>query len=433
MYEAARVNASIELLAECQAVWAQEKPLPADIIINRYFRSRRYIGSKDRGAIAALLYLVIRNLSALKWHARSEDARSLALAVLLLIQKKTLPDVHNIFNGEHFSASKLTPAEKELVNRLAGKSLSDDTMPDATCYNYPESLDSLIKESLGEHWQKELEALNQEASVDLRTNTLLTSRDALLEGLKAEQFEVEPAPLSEIGIRLRTRAPVFTSQYFKQGWFEMQDEGSQIASHMLNARAGQKIIDFCAGAGGKTLAIAAMMKNKGRILAWDTSKNRIEQMRERLKRAKVDNVQIHILESEQDSFLKRHRDSADGVIVDAPCSGSGTWRRNPDLKWRQTPGDIAELIEIQKNILHNAARLVKVNGHLLYITCSIFKSENESQVEAFLQQHENFKVVTPDNLCLKLTQKVSGAGGYLRLSPYQDGTDGFFAVLLKRL
>ncbi len=436
MYEAARLNASIELLAQCELAWKDMRPLPADVIVNRYFKERRYIGSKDRGAIAAFFYLIIRNYASLAWHARQHalgGARALAMAAILLVQKKTLPDLHNLFNGDRFSAAKLDLAESAFAKAVAGKDFLLKDMPDHVRYNYPEWMETEIQSSLGADWKKEIIALGEEAPVDLRTNTLLTSRDELLAALHKEGYEVEATPLSPIGIRMRTRAPIFTSIYFKQGWFEMQDEGSQLASLMADVKPGQKVIDFCAGAGGKTLALSAQMRNKGRLLAWDTSEKRLQQMKERLRRAKVDNVQIHALESEHDSFIKRHRDSADCVIVDAPCSGSGTWRRNPDLKWRFRTNDLQEIIDLQKRILDNASKLVKAGGHLLYITCSILESENRSQIDAFLSQNENFLVVRKDNLCSNDDERKIMLGNPLRLTPYKDGTDGFFASLLQRL
>ena len=174
----------------------------------------------------------------------------------------------------------------------------------------------------------------------------------------------------------------------------MQDEGSQLVALLADAQPGHKVIDFCAGAGGKTLAMAATMKNKGRILAWDTSEKRLGQMKDRLKRAGVDNVQTHVLESEHDAFIKRHKETADRVLVDAPCSGTGTWRRNPDLKWRFTRTDLDEVIAaVQQAILQSAARLVKPGGKLIYATCSVLKDENERQIEEFLKSVNNFRVV----------------------------------------
>jgi 16S rRNA (cytosine967-C5)-methyltransferase len=435
MYEAARINAAIELLAECETSWKMARPLPADIIMNRYFRERRYIGSKDRGAIAELSYFIIRNRKVLLWWAhrsRQEGARALMIATIMLHQKRSIPDIHNFFNGEHFSSARLSEAETTFAKALVGQPLIHPDMPDHVRNNYPEWMEKNLHASLGDDWQKEIEALNQEATVDLRTNTHLTTREELIDSLVGDGFEVEPTPHSPVGVRLRSRAPIFTSRAFKQGWFEMQDEGSQIVSLLLDAKPGQKIIDFCAGAGGKTLAVAAQMKNKGRILAWDTSEKRLEQMKPRLIRAKIDNVQRHVIESENDGFVKRHKDSADGVIIDAPCSGSGTWRRNPDLKWRMKEQDLNEILAIQQRIFESAGRLVKKGGYLLYITCSVLQSENERQVEQFMQNKINFRVVLMEKIWNKLSLPTMRKGDNLRLTPHQDGTDGFFATLLER-
>ncbi len=435
MYDAARVEATIELLTECETSWKSARPLPADIIINHYFKARRFIGSKDRGAIAELTYFIIRNRATLRWWAARhnlDSPRAMAIAALALQHKKTLPDLHNIFNGEHFSPAKCNTEEAAFAKAIAGQSMLHEDMPTHVRYNYPQWIEDELQSSLGENWQEEIAALNVEAPVDLRTNTLLTTREDLLEGLIKEGYEVVPTPLSPVGIRMQSRAPIFTSEYFKRGWFEMQDEGSQLVSLLLPAKAGDKIIDFCAGAGGKTLALAASMQNKGRILAWDTSSKRLEQMAPRLKRAKVDNVQRHVIESEHDAFIKRHKDSANGVLIDAPCTGTGTWRRNPDLKWRSNATHLQEILDIQKRILESASRLVKVNGYLLYITCSVLESENERQVEAFLQLKKNFRVVLLEKIWNNFSQQTMRQGSMLHLTPHKDGTDGFFASLLQR-
>ncbi len=435
MLEAARIAAVIEILSECEASWKSPRALPADILMNRYFKERRYIGSKDRGAIAELAYFIIRNRATLHWWAEKheqEGARALVIAALLLQHQHSLPDLHNIFNGEHFSPAKCSALEKAYAKALEGQIFLHPDMPNHVRYNYPKWMEEELQASLGTEWKKEIEALGREATVDLRTNTLLTTRDALLAALKEEGYVVEPTPISPIGIRMQTRAPIFTSQYFKRGWFEMQDEGSQIVSLLLEAKPGNKIIDFCAGAGGKTLALAAQMQNKGRLLAWDTSAKRLEQMVPRLRRAKVDNVQRHVISSEQDAFIKRHKDSVHGVLIDAPCSGSGTWRRNPDLKWRMKKSDVQEILIIQKRILESASRLVKCNGHLLYITCSVLQSENERQIEQFLENKKNFRVVLMEKIWNNLFEQTMGKGSALHLTPHKDGTDGFFATLLQR-
>lgn len=435
MHHAARMAAAIELLNECETSWASARPMPADILINYYFKSRRYIGSHDRGAIAELVYFIIRHRATLLWWAErngQKGARALVIAAGMLQYKHTLIDMHNYCNGDHFSPAKLSPDEVTFAKALEDNALIHADMPDYVSLNYPQWMEDDLHASLGENWKEELKALNTEAPVDLRTNTLLATRDELIAALRTEDYDVEPTPHSPIGVRMKQRAPIFTSPCFKRGWFEMQDEGSQIVALLAPVKSGDKVIDFCAGAGGKTLAIAATMKNKGRILAWDTSQKRLDQMKPRLARAKVDNVQRHVLVSENDAFLKRHKDSANVVVIDAPCSGSGTWRRNPDLKWRFRKSDLEEILAIQKRILESACRLVKRGGHLLYITCSLLQSENDKAIAAFLTQQKNFRVAEPEKVWSNFSHQMMGQDGAFRLTPHKDGTDGFFATLLQR-
>lgn len=307
-------------------------------------------------------------------------------------------------------------------------------MPDHIRLNYPEWLDPLLRQSFGKNFEKEIQALNEQASTDLRVNTLKTNREALHKALYKEDFDTEPTKLSPIGLRLKRRAPIFTSSLFKAGHFEVQDEGSQLVALLTDAKPGMKVIDFCAGAGGKTLAIAAQMKNKGRILAWDTSEKRLAQMSQRIKRAGVDNVQTHVITSESDAFIKRHKGSADRVLVDAPCSGSGTWRRNPDLKWRFSAQDLQEVLQVQQQILQSAARLVKPGGRLIYATCSVLQEENENQILQFLKTGNNFAVVCVKKIWDKNvagSETDENSGTYLRVTPYQNGVDGFFAAVLE--
>lgn len=436
MHDSGRIASTLELVSECITSWQHESKLPVDILLHRYFREHRFIGSKDRAYISELFYFIIRNLSTLEWWCMQRgdiSARLLVIAALVFLKNKKSNDMESLFSGERFAPEKLSPDEKAFIKHLSQQALLQEEMPDYVRFNVPQWMLDTIRQSLGNNWEKEIRALSDEAPVDIRANTLLVTRDDLLALLTKEGFSVAPCPRSPVGIRMKKRAPIFTSNYFKQGFFEMQDEGSQLVSLLLDAQPGERVIDFCAGAGGKTLAIAAQMKNKGRILAWDTSQKRIDQMPERLRRAKVDNVQRHLLTSENDPFLRRHENSADAVIIDAPCTGSGTWRRNPDLKWRTTENDLAEIISVQKKILHHASRLVKQGGRLLYVTCSIYEQENEQQVEAFLSHSKKFKVVTKSKICFKLFPEASGEDGMIHLTPHKDGTDGFFAALLHRV
>jgi 16S rRNA (cytosine967-C5)-methyltransferase len=412
------------------------KRIPADKLIDNYFRARRFLGSKDRATIGELVYWCLRNKATLEWWltVRLETeihARAIVLTALILRKDYDVAQIAAMTQDSQYSLPSLTALEKERCERLTKERGAHTQMPPHAKLNYPQWLEPYLKESLGEDFEPALKALSEQASTDLRVNTLKTTREELQKNLQEEGFETIPTPMSSIGLRLPKRMPIFTSQYFKAGHFEVQDEGSQLVALLVDAESGQKIIDFCAGAGGKTLAIAAAMKNKGRILAWDNSEKRLSQIKERLRRAGVDNVQTHVLSSEHDAFIKRHKETANRVLVDAPCSGSGTWRRNPDLKWRFTQKDLDEMLVLQQSILQSASRLVKPGGRLIYATCSIFKNENDDQIERFLKSVNHFRVVCAQKIWDK-TSDGGSAPSYLHVTPHQDGVDGFFAAVLER-
>lgn len=434
MKPAAHIQASIEILEEIQAIWKGDRRLPVDSLLASYFKQRRYIGSKDRGAISELVYFVLRYGGSLDWHLEqcgSTVSPRLAVLAALVFQGKQREEIIALFNGQQYAPAKLTGDEQSLLTRLEGREFFAYRMPEPARFNYPDWAEGRLKDAFGNYLPDAMVALNEQATVDLRAN-LLKCRDRgdLIRALKKDGYAATPTPLSPVGVRLTKRLPAFTTQAFKDGMYEMQDEGSQIASLLVEAQPGQKVIDFCAGAGGKTLAIAAAMKNKGRILAWDTSAKRLGQMPKRLARAGVSNVVSHVLRDERDPFIKRHVASADWVVVDAPCSGSGTWRRNPDLKWRFTLDDLTEVKALQQRILDSASRLVKDGGRLVYITCSLFPDENFWQVKQFVEHNPTFRVAPPDKIWNKHTISRDGLGPCVVLSPHQDGTDGFFAAVL---
>ncbi len=436
MTPAARIQAVIDLMEHLQSIWQNDRRAPVDGLLADYFKARRYIGSKDRGAISDLLYFVLRNGGAIEWHIEQCDRKTTprrAVMVALLFKEPVmgLGDIIDCFTGGQYAPTPLTDQEQVMLSRCEGRSLLMPGMPDAARYNYPDWMEGRLRDAFGDEIPAAMTALNEQAPIDLRAN-LLKCKDAgdLILALDKDGYFGVPTPISPIGVRLQKRLPAFNTQAFKDGKFEMQDEGSQIASLLVKARPGQKVIDFCAGAGGKTLAIAATMQNKGRILAWDTSASRLAQMGKRLARAGASNVQTHVLRDEADPFLKRHLNSADWVLVDAPCSGSGTWRRNPDLKWRFSPEDLQEIKSVQQRILKNAARLVKPGGRLVYVTCSVFPDENFFQVKQFLANNPTFRVEAPDKLWNKHCTARDGVGSCLSLSPHKDGTDGFFGAIL---
>lgn len=432
------MQATIELLDQIFTLWQSEKRFPADKLLEQYFKGHRYIGSKDRGAIAELVYWVLRHKANLEWwlkkYSHELNGRMFVLAALALRREYNLQTLESLTKDSKYSPDALNDGERKLVSTLTRSGLTHPDMPGHVRLNYPEWLEDNLRDSLGDKLEAAMLAMGEQAPTDLRVNTLKTNREKLIGQLQAEGFECAPAPLSPTGIRLAKRAPIFTSRFFKEGHFEVQDEGSQAIALLADARPGQRVIDFCAGAGGKTLAMAAAMENKGRILAWDISEKRLSQINQRLRRAGVHNVQTHVLESEQDAFIKRHKGTADRVLVDAPCSGSGTWRRNPDLKWRFTAKDLEEVCAAQQRILQSAARLVKPGGRLIYATCSIFTAENDIQIENFLKFNNHFTVVCAQKIWDKNpSADFDSSISYFCVTPHEDGMDGFFAAVLERL
>lgn len=437
MRPGARIAAAIELLETIHAAWGAGKRAPADAMLSDYYKDRRYMGSKDRGFVSELVYFILRHGGTLEWWLEQSKTRStprlIVIAALVLGFDHTLDEMDELFTGKFFSPKLLDEKEKNLVVQLESEALFHPNMPDWARYNVSDWLEKKLKIEFIGNFAEQMEALNQEAPLDLRVNTLkCADRSDLIMALDRVGYYGIPTPHSPIGVRLKKRLPVFTLDIFKDGWFEMMDEGSQMVAELVDAQPGQKVIDFCAGAGGKTLAVSAKMQNKGRVLAWDVNETRLNQIKKRLARAGADNVITHVLASENDPFLKRHLDTADWVLLDVPCSGSGTWRRNPDLKWRFNFKDLEEVKTIQRNILASASRLVKSGGKLVYSTCSLFQDENQDQIRAFLVEHPHFGVEPLPEMWNKHTLWHEGVGQCLRLTPQKDGTDGFFAAVLKR-
>lgn len=439
MTPGARAQAAIDIIDQMLAAWLSPRRMPVDKLIQNYFGTRRYIGSKDRGAISELVYWVLRHKGALDWWLDTLDqrvhGRSYVFAALAIRKDVSLAQMASLSKDSQFSPPPLDASEQRMVEALANTNAAAD-MPDHARLNYPQWLQPFLERAFGDSLERAMLCMNEQAPTDLRVNTLKISRNDLQARLNEEGFECTLTPLSPLGLRLEKRAPIFTSRYFKEGYFEVQDEGSQVVALLADVRPGMRVIDFCAGAGGKTLAMAAQMQNKGRILAWDTSEKRLAQLAPRLRRAGVDTIQTHVLESETDAFIKRHKQTADRVLVDAPCSGSGTWRRNPDLKWRFTAEDLEAVCAQQRAILRSAMRLVKPGGRLVYATCSVFKEENEMQIAEVLKDVNNFKVVCAEKIWDNPTSEsldTQHIVSYLSLTPHEDGVDGFFAAVLERL
>jgi 16S rRNA (cytosine967-C5)-methyltransferase len=428
----AQVAAAIDILASIET-----GNRPADDVAADYFRRRRYIGAKDRAHVAGHVYAVLRHRAALDWwignHAVEVGARSRVLAGLELIEGWRREAVEACCDGDRFRPSPLGRDEERLLRALAGHTLRHPAMPRAVANDLPGWLEPYLERVFGRGLEREMAALNAPASTDLRVNLLKGDREAARRALAAEGVRADPTPWSPTGLRLRERVPLGNLAAFEQGLVEVQDESSQIAALLADARPGMRVVDFCAGAGGKTLALAAGMANRGKLVACEVSQRRLERAARRLRRAGVTNVERRALTGERDKWVKRHAGSFDRVFVDVPCLGTGTWRRNPDAKWRMRPEDLSELVERQQQILRSAARLVRLGGRLIYATCSLLREENEAQAESLVAAVQDFSLLPASRAW---TETIGGAspGGedYLRLTPARHGTDGFFVAIFER-
>ena len=432
MTPGARLAAAIDILS---AIDTGNRP--ADDVAADYFRRRRYIGAKDRARIAGHVYGVLRHRAALDWWVQKQrteiGARTRLLAALVLIEGWRPEAIASSCDGDQFRPAPLTSTEERLLRALVRHTLHHPEMPRAVANNLPDWLTPYLERVFGNGLEREMAALNAAAPIDLRVNLLKADRETARRALAAEGVPLEPTPWSPTGLRLSERVPLGGLAVFRDGLVEVQDESSQIAAFLTDARPGMRVVDFCAGAGGKTLALAAGMANRGRLIACDVSARRLERAARRLRRAGVNNAERRILTTERDKWIKRHTGSFDRVFVDAPCLGTGTWRRNPDAKWRMTPDDLAELLTRQQRILRSAARLVRPGGRLVYATCSLLREENEEQAEAFLASEPEFALVPTARVWREtIGSTLPGCGHYLRLTPARHGTDGFFVAILER-
>jgi 16S rRNA (cytosine967-C5)-methyltransferase len=437
MTPAARTEEAIRLLERIGDPAATE---PADAILAGHFRRNRYIGAKDRRALGDLVYATLRGQAALDWWVergagRAPAARLRVLAALALIDGLPPGEIMARFDGSKHGPAPLDPAEQRLVAALAGQALGHDDQPAWVRGNYPAWLEPALAESFGARLAEEMAALNRPAPVDLRVNALKATRDEARAALAAEGVEAEPTPLSPLGLRLAGRGTLPALAAFRAGLVEVQDEGSQILALLLDARPGQQVVDYCAGAGGKTLAMAAAMANRGRLVAGDVATVRLGALAPRLARAGVTIVETAAGEA---ALAALPAAAFDRVLVDAPCSGTGTWRRNPEARWRLTPEMLERHAAQQRAILSAASRLVKPGGRLLYATCSVLAVENDRQMEGFLGRHDDFAAlpVAPVWRAALRTvapaDAVEGARPWLHLTPARHGTDGFFAAVVER-
>jgi 16S rRNA (cytosine967-C5)-methyltransferase len=393
---------------------------PADGTLSRYFREHPRLGGRERGVIAEAIYGLLRNKSV--YTSFSESGTGSAMRRITLLG---LADAVGVDSLGGLS-------DEEIIWLQRVMQIDRTHLPVAMKSNMPYWLWQKLVQKFGEAEALQLaDALNTPAALDLRVNTLKGNREEVVNTLAQAPIIAEPTPYSATGLRIIKKPSIQNLPLFKDGTIEVQDEGSQLLAQLVGAKRGEMVADFCAGAGGKTLALGAFMRNTGRLYAFDISEKRLARLKPRLARSGLSNVHPVLIAHERDAKIKRLSGKLDRVLVDAPCSGLGTLRRNPDVKWRQTEAGIAELNVKQIAILDSAARLLKAGGRLVYATCSMLEEENENIVQTFLATHPDFTLIPASQVLAE--QKVNlEMGDYLKLLPHLHHTDGFFAAIMQR-
>jgi len=393
---------------------------PADGTLSHYFREHPKLGPRERGYVAEAVYGLLRNKLVYTSYAESGVGAAMRrLSLLGLADAVGVESLGGLSEEEHTWLERVMQFDRS-------------NLPSALRANMPAWLLEKLTQQFGETEALELAtALNQPAPLDLRVNALKANREDVMATLATAPILCEATPYSVLGIRVIKKPALQNLPLFKDGAIEVQDEGSQLLAQIVGAKRGEMVVDFCAGAGGKTLALGAVMRNTGRLYAFDISEKRLAKLKPRLARSGLSNVHPVLIAHENDAKVKRLAGKIDRVLVDAPCSGLGTLRRNPDVKWRQTPQGLDELNVKQISILNGAARLVKTGGRLVYATCSLLQEENEAIAAQFLATHEGFALVPMSQVLAE--QKIElEMQDYLKLYPHRHQTDGFFAAVFER-
>ena len=445
MTPAARLAATIDILGELA-----RNDAPTRDVLAGYFRRRRYAGSRDRAAIRDRVYAIVRDLARLQWHLAAAGGDPALPRHWVLAGCALAGDpVAGLFAGDGYGPAALDAAEAALAAALAAADDSDAAVPEAARLGCPAWLEPALRASLGSGFAAELRALNEPAPVDLRVNAARTDREAMRRALAAAGIAAAATPHAPCGLRLDGHPELQNLAMYRDGLIEPQDEGSQMLALAVGAVPGDRIVDYCAGAGGKTLALAAAKAgqggargaagagaagsgDRGRIVACDVSAARLRRMAPRLARAGAAAlVEFHDLSAGDGAPLPPG--TADRVLVDAPCSATGTWRRHPFQRWRLDPAALAALVGLQRDILDAAAALVRPGGRLVYATCSLLDAENRDRAAAFAAAHPDFVRLPADqSLPALLRSDMVTSQGELRLTPARHGTDGVFAALFER-
>ena len=430
MRDGARIQASIEILERMK-----NSKIPMDNNIRDYLHHKRYIGSKDRKAIVELVYDIVRAHARLGWwldKVALEDSPRVRVFTYLALTGMSAHNVTIRFSAEQYCPDELNEAELKGLSAVEEQSLIHEDMPRATKCECPPELESKLTTIFGDDFEAEMMAMLEPAGLDLRVNTIKIDVDKAQSSLKKDDVETVRTTYSPVGLRCLGKPYMSATKAFHKGFVEIQDEGSQLIAHVCGVQPGMRVMDYCAGGGGKTLGIAAAMQGKGIIFALDNDSRRLEKGRRRYKKADVHNIEVRSLEDEKNrKWLRRQKDAMDVVLVDAPCSSSGTWRRNPDLRWHQYGPSLDEIKQSQAEILERVADKVKVGGRLVYATCSLFAEENEQQIAIFLKNHPEYKILPVADIWPEGTP-CPVEGDYLRLTPKTHQTDGFFTAVLQR-
>jgi 16S rRNA (cytosine967-C5)-methyltransferase len=432
MTPSARLSAAIDVLASLDV-----RRRPAAETLKDWGHAHRFAGSSDRAAIAGLVYDALRRRESAAFIMDDVSPRAVVLGMLALERGLDVDVIAALCNGSSHAPEPLSDRERI---RLADRSL--EGAPPWVAGDYPDWLDPAFARVFGEHRVAELAALAERAPLDLRVNTLKADRDDVATALGP--LHPTPTRWSPVGLRIKleagSKSPMIHAEpAFIKGHIEIQDEGSQLAALLSGVRAGEQVVDLCAGAGGKTLALAALMANRGQIYATDTDRLRLAPIHARLTRAGVRNVQVRTASGERD-VLADLAGHANLVMIDAPCSGTGAWRRNPDAKWRMRPGALATRRQEQVVVLDRAAFLVRIGGRIAYVTCSVIEEENDVQIRGFLDRHAGFSIIPPAAVAAGLGERGSIFQRAVRLSehgllmtPRLTDTDGFFVAMVTRV
>ncbi|MCX7725898.1 MAG: methyltransferase domain-containing protein [Chitinispirillaceae bacterium] len=416
---------------------------PADRIIDRYFRSHKYLGSHDRKFIVETVYGILRQFRKCQYIinqtkekfkvdiSNKEEIFFIIITYLMLYEESfesPLLELKEFLGTKKYLFEKI----KNTISSLSFKKGISESLPLAINYSFPDWMIDCFISDYGETEVKKIcESLNLPAPLNLRVNTLKATLEECSRALEEEEVKVERTKFSPIGLVVPKRINVFSLNTFKDGWFEVQDEGSQLIPLLIDPKPNIKLLDLCAGGGGKTLEFAAIMKNKGEIFATDINTYKLMALRKRARRAGAHNIRIIEMKTISDLWEK-YKEFFDIVFIDAPCSGTGTIRRNPDIKWRVTEKTVEEVIEKQRNILTDSMPLVKKGGLLVYVTCSLLRKENENQVEKFLTLHPSFQLVDLQEKAKNIL-KLNCVNGYFKIMPSLQQTDGFFCAAMRKI